>query len=230
MNVFTPRFRRMARRRLRAWAAALLLAFFCAPASQALTMADLLVPGATLDSGSLRFADFVYVPSTPNQPVAAAVTVSPIVDGSGHHGVRIEGLFGDDSGTLGPSGAGIAFSVSVLDPLLLIDGAFLEGNPSVTAIGEIKVSESIDSLPSESLEIFADSLSGGPVFSQTSDSAPVSPRASLGVVIDGVIGYAATGEAVLTRFDQTFSVIPEPSTALLVALGLSTLAVARRKN
>ena len=165
-----------------------------------------------------------------DQPVAADVTVSPIVDGLGHHGLRIEGLFGDDSGTLGPSGVGIAFSVSVLDPLLLIDGAILEGNPSVTAIGEMKVSESIDGLPSESLEIFVDSLSGGSVLSQTSDSAAVSPRASLGVVIDGVIGYAATGEAALTRFDQTFSVVPEPSTALLVALGLSTLAVARRRN
>ena len=224
MNIF----RRIAGRRLHAWAAAALLAAFCAPASQALTMADLLVPGETLDSGSLRFSDFEYVINTPNQPLASAVMVSPVIGTAGHHGLRIEGLFGDDSATLGPSGVGIAFSVSLLDPLLLIDGAYLEGDPAVTGTGEMKVSESIDGLPSETLEIFADSLSGSLV-SQTADSAAVSPRASLGVVIDGVIGYAATGDATLTRFDQTFSVVPEPSTALLLALGLSSLALARRR-
>ena len=224
MNIF----RRIAGRGLYAWAAAALLVAFCAPQANALTMADLLVPGTTVDSGSLRFSDFVYVPSTPNQPVASAVTVSAVIGTSGHHGLRIEGMFGDDSATLGPSGVGIAFSVSVLDPLLLIDGAYLEGDPAVTGTGEMKVSESIDSLPGETLEIFADSLSGS-LISQTADSAAVSPRDSLGVVIDGVIGYAATGDATLTRFDQTFSVVPEPSTALLLALGLSSLALARRR-
>ena len=223
-------------RRAGALAALALLAGLAAslaapPAARALTMADLLVPGTTLDSGPLRFANFDYSING-EMPAASAVNVSAVMNPSGYYGLRIQGLFGDTPSTLASSGAGISFSVSILDgldPSLVINGAYLEGNPSVTGIGLITISETVDSSTTEVLEIFANSLAGTPTI-QTSDSAALTPRPSLGIVVEGVISYSAVGSASITSFDQTFSVVPEPSTALLVGLGLVGLSGGRRRS
>jgi hypothetical protein len=91
------------------------------PATASATLlSTLLVPGATLDVGTLEFGGFNYL-ITGDMPGAGNVNVVPYTDGSGNVGLLFQGSFLDFLGG-GGSDAVIGFSVTERDSAKLVSG------------------------------------------------------------------------------------------------------------
>jgi len=97
------------------------------PTAKATTLAQLLVPGATISSGDKLFSNFSYN-STGDMPAAGAINVIPIGPPTRPNlGLRFQGGFSDSVGG-GGSDALITYRVTVTDPNLLISDAHLDSN------------------------------------------------------------------------------------------------------
>jgi hypothetical protein len=213
-----------------------LLAFttlFILPATaSAALLSALLVPGATLDVGTLQFGGFNYL-NTGDMPAPTNVNVVPYTDLAGNVGLMIQGAFLDFAPGTG-SDAFLGFTVTETDASKLLAGATLAGDPQVMGgSGIASVTETF--LPTDtnlSLTIF-DSVPGS--YKPTDSGTFAVPNTQVLVQKD-ILAFSATvggGVPMLSWITQTFPEtripIPEPATLALMGLGLIGFVWLRRR-
>jgi hypothetical protein len=199
--------------------------------AQAVTLADLLAPGAFLDQGDKRFHNFSYL-AVGDMPTANLINVVGINDIFGNFGIRFQGAFADNIGG-GASDALIGFQVTVLDPLMRITDAHIFGNPSVIGgDGLMAVTESFPGQGPPTIDIF-DIVTNGVHNSQADDMRFFNPGVTTLTVLKDIFANSITGVATLSVIDQSFSQtgVPEPGTmAMLCGLGVGGSAVLFRRR
>ncbi len=197
--------------------------------------------GNVIIAGDKRFSNFVYTP-TGSAPDAEDVAVVGFFDDVEEgFGLQFSGDF-----TAGPfvgdsMDAGLSFTVEALDPNYLISDVHLFGTLEVFGNGSVSIVEAINGVPVDSLSIRKIVVDGqqGP----TNNRDWVIFEEEIGVIgyrrlrvtkdIRAIRGDGIFDEASVTTFTQVFTQrqIPEPSTLVLVLMGLGlTLGMARRKR
>lgn len=231
-----------------------LLLVFSTPPAQAITLAELFNGGSIVagdklfDSWELLFYDSSELDRSLN---AGNIDVLPLHDGGLNPGPGLD--FSALNGELTVTGDGIfafvdlmfGFRVSVLDPLLRITDNSLElTNGFLTWLEDIEISNDLgfyiretigtspwdDDLGIKEVEF---SLLDGTQFSFLSDIAAFDPQSEIWVTKNILVwAVETTDTAGLFGFEQRYSqtVIPEPSTWLLMLLGGAGLVAARRKG
>lgn len=194
-------------------------------------LSDLLMEGATIQSGDKIFSDFAYL-KTGDMPSAENVNVETIQDGDGDYGIRLQGGFVDHAGG-DASDAVITFNVSVpMGSNLLIAGAKLSANPAVFAgdPGSLaSVTETfIPTIIDNKLVVYDfgegdDKLLDQISFAEGYATLPVQKDIILHAIGD-------TGAVTMSFVDQTFAQIPEPSSLVLAIGGLLGLAGLGRRR
>jgi hypothetical protein len=124
------------------------------------------------------------------------------------------------------------FQVSAVDLVgagLAMTGAAASGDAAVTASGEICVDGLFGSLPTdcptEPGVVILYAIEGDALLD---DAATFPPAALADLFVDVVVDGAEEGSASLGAVTITFALVPEPASALLLALGLVPLGLRRR--
>ena len=211
----------MTRRRLGLLGAVVCISFASLGSAHAasIPLSDL-INGQTIESGDKVFSDFTYTPTGDMPPSAASIVVQDIQDAAGDYGVRFVGGFLDQPGG-GSSDALITFNVSVAPGSSMeINGAKLAANPAVFAgTGLASVTETfVPEVVDDKLVVYDfgggdDLLLATTTFNQTFQTLPVQKD---------IIMHATSesGAVTMSFIDQTFSQVPEPSSLILLLLGL----------
>lgn len=188
----------------------------------------------TVAVGDKVFSMFSYTPAG-DMPDAADINVFGFQDNDGNYGLSLHGVFWDLPGDEIASAATLEFDVTVGDQAqqqgfrisdahLFLNGASIDPNSVVS------VDESFDSAP-ETLRVALSSLQGQPENTQFDfvDFSDLYPSLRTTAVIFASAGPGSTQPARTTAIDLTFSqtIIPEPSSALLILMAGSTLAIFR---
>ena len=209
---------------------------------QGVSLAELL-DGGFIVAGDKRFSDFDYNLAKGNlQPQDIMVTgiYDNVING---YGLLFSGDFvaGGLSSPLKYE-AGLAFTVTALDPAFVISDVHLDGTINVRGTGDAQIVESFTGVNVPSLSIYEVRLNGELIASKTSDDI-LFPDAL------GVTGFRSmrvlkdinleAGEnypfdkAEVTTFQQVFTqrpIIPEPSSfTLLLGVGASLACGMRRR-
>ena len=198
--------------------------------ARAVSLASLLLPGASLDSGNLRFSDFTYA-STGDMALASNVAVEGFTDLDGDDGIRIEGNFEDLTSSPGASGASISYSVSFVGgpPSLSINRVKLKADFSVPGLGYANLNATIlNSASLDLIQLYAHNFGTSLAVSDTG-SKNLTPAQGLDVVMENIDAFGSTDTAGISLIERSFTVVPEPATALMVGLGLTGLAFASRR-
>ena len=208
------------------------LACFCGNANaQIHNLQDLIDTMGFFEVEDLRFHSFSYS-AVGQMPPAELVNVIEIVDGEGNPGFRLQGGFVDSASQPGASDALLGFKVDALGPD--ITDVHLSGNPNLLGTeGSISVTEEVFSVINGSqdellarLDIFEDGLAGFKGRDQVIFNRPVRTIE----VFKDILGIGIDGDVTMSRIDQTFSRVPEPTTSLLMLAGITALSLIRRKR
>ncbi len=174
-------------------------------------LSDILADSLSVTSGDKVFDQFSFQ-ATGDMPDAANIEIIPITDASGNFGIRVFGGFVDHTTSIGNSTLSLGYRVTPTGAALAIDGASLQGNPSILIDGMATVTQSFSGLP-DTLIIF-----DGPNGTDLADATAFASLQSE-LTVDVLVDLAA-GEAPVTAsfVDMTFSqsaVIPEPASWLV---------------
>jgi hypothetical protein len=212
-------------------ALAISLACACGNAlAQTHNLQDLIDTMGDFQVGDKRFHDFSYN-AVGDMPPASNVNVIEITDSEGNFGIRFQAAFLDSTFTPGGSDALITFRVESLGPA--ITDVHLSGNPNLLGTaGSISVTEEVFGvLPNGStgpliarIDIFEDGVAG----LKTTDWADFAQPWQTVEVVKDILAFAGNGDVVLSRVDQTFSQVPEPTAAMLMLVGLAMVGTIRR--
>jgi hypothetical protein len=194
-------------------------------------MATLTNSGVAVQIGDKQFGDFVYL-YTDNSPsnidiTAANVNVTALsnVVGFGVSFTEPMSVVGNDTRDIV-----LKYTVTVTDPNFKISDIHLSITGSAFGNGSGQVGEDVfnDGWGLTNVgHLQAGVFSFGNFLTDQADINPVVTK--LWVQKDvNVAGGGAPGAASITIIDQTFSQIPEPSTALLVGLGLLGMVAVKR--
>lgn len=190
-------------------------------------LSDLLVEGATLESGDKVFSNFTYR-STGDMPAAETVNVEAITL-DGDYGLIFQGGFVDQPGG-DASDALVTFDVTVTNPGMVINGVTLTANPAVFAgEGLASVTETFLPLVTDDKLVVYDFGGGNDLLL---DSITFEGGFTTLPVQKDLILHATgeTGAVTMSFFTQTFSQVPEPSSFVLAAAGLLCLGRFRRRH
>jgi hypothetical protein len=184
-----------------------------------------LVNGQDLIVGDKEFSGF----SISGNYQADQVNVTPIQE-NGNFGIRFTGAFVSGGQ---PEDMSLVYQVSVTNSMNLISAANLDFNGAVTfGTGLAQVVEQVftnnDQLAGQ-MQVFISATTNQ--VSQLSASLPISPPQPFLTLSKDVLLYAELPAfASISDIDQTFTQVPEPSTIVLAAAGLSALFLVRRRR
>jgi hypothetical protein len=189
--------------------------------------------GGSIQVGDKLFDDFSYS-STGDMPPADRVNVAPFVDLDGNFGIQITGAFRDEPDAPGPnfaSDAVIQYSVWVTDPnpQIQINDVHLYGQMDATGDGSVLITESYSNTSPGFLSVYYE-RNGATVNGQLSDWMDLPNTVRHLRVKKNISANALTGVAAVTIIEQTFSQIPEPSTAMLTLLVGACFCGSRRRR
>jgi hypothetical protein len=213
----------------RPWAAGTLLTCIlgCLSVASAapIPLKELIDTNGTMVNGDKEFSEFTYA-ATGNMPLAENVNVIPFQDAEGNFGLRFQGGFLDApdpndqaSDTL------ITYRVRVTDPERLISGAHLAANLFAQDGGSATVTETFLPLFKATDEVLR-IPSGGEVIDSIIFDVPQSDL----VVQKNILMRATVSQVDLSFVDQTFSQVPEPSSAIVWLPGLACIVLRSRRR
>jgi hypothetical protein len=210
--------------------------------AQALPLADLLAPDESMVSGYLEFSQFAYS-NTGDMAKAQDIMVDVFVDAKGNPGISITGDFMDMSESPGPSAASISYSVSVLDTLspdLVVEAVTMRADFMLDGPGYANLNASVVNGSLALIQLFSHNFDEeGPTGVDSGMRVLTSPSRQINIVVDNIDAFApaaldkidpSSGFAKITTIEQTFTVVPEPETALLVGFGLAGLGLAGKQG
>jgi hypothetical protein len=179
--------------------------------------------GNSFHYAGLTFSDFTYRPID-QAPTASQVTVAGVTDVFGNTGINFGGAWTPTAAT-NPIDWRLTYTVTRDDGAGFTD-IHMTGNPLVTPMGSTGssiVTETVsgDNPPQPGLgtiSIYSINNGGGPVTQDTDSLSWSTPSLSLHVEKDIFLSNG-TGIATLSFFDQTFSVVPEPGSIVLMGMG-----------
>jgi hypothetical protein len=221
-------------------------------AAQAATVSfDTLLGGDTLTAGDKTFSnfnvDFVDFFGSGFEPDPTQIDVETLDDGGMDPGPGLRFIFNDQmtvagTGLLDYINYTISFQVIAADPFrikdnsLALDATLANEFDNVGAYVLEKVfapgADTANDTPIVEKDAELSFLAGSGVTEDLTDSAAFSPMLSILVTKNILVSALGDGEAVtVNTIEQRFSqTVPVPATALLLALGLTGVSVARRRS
>jgi hypothetical protein len=186
-----------------------------------------LTNGGDVLVGDKDFSNFF----TSGDPYASNITVTGFIDGDGNYGLQFGGGFAANDNLMDFQ---IGYMVNVTNSANLIDGAALSFNGVVVGGGD-GLAEVVEQVvtnmdmtnPYGQMSVYATPSSE--VLSTNIAINP--PQAYLNLEKDVLVdSFTITAYSSISTIDQSYMQIPEPSTIVLVGLGLfGGLAVLRRR-
>lgn len=194
--------------------------------AQAITLEDLMQPGATLTSGPLVFSNFQCQITTENFGLGdeSAIDVSPLDSGLYEEGVRFAGLLMALAAADANSSLHATIEYDVTAPRSIISAANMNFNGSVSGPGSR--ASVVKTLTSDGVNLGSIEVSTDNTPQSLFDSMSFSSSFLTLHVVDQVeLVSGLSGSASISNIEQTY-ITPEPAALLLLALG--GLAVRRR--
>lgn len=203
--------------------------------SQAVTTMQDLQSGGSIASGGLLFSNFSNITQMGDLNVALSdIAVVPIST-AGNDGIRFQTAMWALVGAPKSYDLAFDFQVSAVNSGETIAGNSLLITGSPNFEGHARIAETVTDLSTNSLAselVFVNQVGTGS--NQLSDSSSFT-SASQTISVHKDFAMTTTGsnpssEIFVSHFDQTFVVVPEPSSFVLMGVGAAGLALMRRRQ